>query len=169
MRNLFIKNEKQQEWLSNLAKLEENFKSKSAEIDELSIFPKENVEDLVKLGYTSTTLPKEYGGEGLSVYDMVLLQETLASYDANTALSVGWSLGVVGDLFEKKLWTKEKLDFFAKEILNGALINRSVSEAQTGSPTRGGRPGTTAVKDGVLGYLTDEKFSPQLLPYSLIF
>lgn len=148
MKSLFVKNEKQQKWLNNLTALEKKFKSKSAEIDELSIFPKENVEDLVKQGYTSITLPEEFGGGGLSVYDTVLLQETLASFDANTALSVGWSLGVVGDLFEKRHWTQEKLDFFAKEILNGALVNRSVSEAQTGSPTRGGRPGTTAVKNG---------------------
>ena len=147
MNNLYIKTEKQQEWINRLYELEEKFKSKSAEIDEQSIFPKENVEDLIKLGYANLTLPKSYGGYGFSVYDMVLLQETLASFDANTALSVGWSLGVVGELYENKLWTKEKLDFFAAEVLNGALVNRSVSEAQTGSPTRGGRPGTTAVKN----------------------
>ena len=88
----------------------------------------------MKLGYTSITLPKEYGGEGLSAYDMVLFQETLASYDANTALSVGWNLGVVGDLFEKKFWTK-KIRLLCKRSANGALVNRSVSEAQTGSPT----------------------------------
>jgi hypothetical protein len=34
---------------------------------------------------------------------------------------------------------------FAKEIVNDhALVNRAVSEAITGSPTRGGRPGTNA-------------------------
>ncbi|PZX03971.1 alkylation response protein AidB-like acyl-CoA dehydrogenase [Psychrobacillus insolitus] len=148
MKKLFIKNETQQNWLDRLFELKEKFTSKSAEIDELSIFPKENIQDLVSLGYSSVTLPKEYNGEGLTVYDMVLLQETIASYDANTALSIGWSLGVVGDLFENKLWTQDKLNFFAKEILNGALVNRSVSETQTGSPTRGGRPGTAAVKDG---------------------
>lgn len=148
MNNLYIKTEKQQLWIKRLYELEDKFKSKSAEIDEQSIFPKENVEDLIKLGYASLTLPESYGGNGFSVYDMVLLQETLASFDANTALSVGWSLGVVGELFENKLWTKEKLDFFAAEVLNGALVNRSVSEAQTGSPTRGGRPGTTAIKNG---------------------
>ena len=148
MKKLFIKNETQQNWLDRLFELKEKFTSKSAEIDELSIFPKENIQDLVSLGYSSVTLPKEYNGEGLTVYDMVLLQETIASYDANTALSIGWSLGVVGDLFENKLWTQEKLNFFAKEILNGALVNRSVSETQTGSPTRGGRPGTAASKRG---------------------
>lgn len=148
MNNLYIKTEKQQYWINQLYELEEKFKSKSAEIDEQSIFPKENVADLINIGYASLTLPESYGGNGFSVYDMVLLQETLASFDANTALSVGWSLGVVGELFENKLWKKEKLDFFAAEVLNGALINRSVSEAQTGSPTRGGRPGTKAIRKG---------------------
>ncbi|KQL35107.1 acyl-CoA dehydrogenase family protein [Psychrobacillus sp. FJAT-21963] len=148
MSNIFIKTEKQKKWLDQLHQFEEKFKSKSAEIDELSIFPLENVKDLVGIGYASLTLPLELGGEGFSVYDMVLLQETLASYDANTALSMGWSLGVVGELYEKSLWKKDKLDFFANEVINGALINRSASETQTGSPTRGGRPGTTAVKNG---------------------
>lgn len=148
MSNIFIKTENQKKWLDQLHQFEEKFKSKSAEIDELSIFPLENVKDLVGIGYASLTLPLELGGEGFSVYDMVLLQETLASYDANTALSMGWSLGVVGELYEKSLWKKDKLDFFANEVINGALINRSASEAQTGSPTRGGRPGTTAVKNG---------------------
>lgn len=146
--NLFIITEKQKKWLGKLQQFEEKFKSRSAEIDELSVFPIENMKNLVGLGYASLTLPSELGGEGFSVYDMVLMQETLASYDANTALSIGWSLGVVGEVFENKLWTDEKLDFLANEVLNGALVNRSVSEAQTGSPTRGGRPGTTAIKKG---------------------
>ncbi|SDN46628.1 Acyl-CoA dehydrogenase [Psychrobacillus sp. OK028] len=157
MSNLYIKTEKQRQWINRLYELEHKFKSKSAEIDEQSVFPHENVEDLIKLGYASLTLPESYGGNGFSVYDMVLLQETLASFDANTALSVGWSLGVVGELYENKLWTKEKLDFFAAEVLNGALINRSVSEAQTGSPTRGGRPGTTAIKNGDTWVLNGRK------------
>ncbi|OAK74020.1 acyl-CoA dehydrogenase family protein [Lederbergia galactosidilytica] len=144
--DLFIRSEQQQSWLNKLQEKEDKFKNLSAQIDEQGIFPKENIEDLVHLGYTKITLPKEFGGEGLNVYDMVLFQETLASYDSNTALSIGWHLGTVGEIYEKKAWTPENLDFLAKEILNGAVVNRSVSEAQTGSPTRGGRPGTNAVK-----------------------
>ncbi len=144
--NLFIKTERQREWLQRLYEKESKFKNLATQIDELPLFPLENIQELVQIGYTSSTLPVAYGGEGLSVYDMVLLQETLASFDANTALSIGWNLGVVGELFEKKLWTDANLDSFAKEVLNGSLVNRSVSEAQTGSPTRGGRPGTTAIK-----------------------
>jgi alkylation response protein AidB-like acyl-CoA dehydrogenase len=144
--NLFVKTDSQRKWLDQLHKKEITFKERAAKTDELAIFPKENIEDLVQIGYSSITLPNEYGGAGLKVYDMILFQETLARFDANTALSIGWNLGVVGDIFETKLWTDENSTFFAKEILSGALVNRAVSEAQTGSPTRGGRPGTSAVK-----------------------
>ena len=157
MINLFVKTESQRKWLQQLRNKETKFKESSTQIDELAIFPKESVQDLVDIGYTSITLPTAYGGEGLGVYDMILFQETLASFDENTALSIGWNLGVVGDIFEKKLWDQKNLDSFAKEVLNGALTNRSASEAQTGSPSRGGRPGTTAVKKEGNWVLTGRK------------
>ncbi|VEF49231.1 acyl-CoA dehydrogenase [Bacillus freudenreichii] len=146
MKDLFIKNDVQKQWLEKLYKKEAKFKSRSAETDEQAKFPMENIQELVRMGYTSLTLPREYGGEGLRVYDMVLFQETIASFDAATGLSIGWHMGTTGELYEKKLWSEDRLNFFAKEVLDGALVNRAVSEAQTGSPTRGGRPGTTAVK-----------------------
>ncbi|MFJ7974252.1 acyl-CoA dehydrogenase family protein [Peribacillus sp. JNUCC 23] len=171
MINLFIKTDFQNKWLQKLHDKAATFKSKSAQIDELAMFPKENIQDLVNMGYTSLTLPKAYGGEGITVYDMILFQETLASFDATTGLSIGWNLGAVGELFEKKLWNDENLSFFAGEVQNGALVNRSVSEAQTGSPTRGGRPGTTAVKkDGswvITGRKTFTTMSP-VLTYFLV-
>jgi len=166
---LFVKTENQKTWLQKLREKEEKFKSKSAEIDELAIFPEENIQELVEMGYSAITLPAAYGGEGLKVYDMVLLQETLASFDGATALSIGWNLGVIGELFETKLWDQEKLDFFAKEILNGALVNRAVSEAQTGSPTRGGRPGTTAVKKNGAWVLTGRKTFTTMSPVLTYF
>ncbi len=146
MLNLFVKTELQRQWVEKLREEGDKFKNNSAKIDQESIFPIENIQDLVDLGYLSITLPQKYGGAGLKTYDMVLVQEILASYDANTALSIGWHLGTIGEIFEKKQWNDTDLDFLAKEIRNGAIVNRSVSEAQTGSPTRGGRPGTKAVK-----------------------
>lgn len=146
MINLFVKTEPQKKWMQKLYEKETKFKNTSVQTDEFSIFPKDNIQDLIDMGYSSITLPKAYGGEGLGVYEMVLLQETLASFDENTALSIGWNFGVVGDIFEQRLWKEKDLESFSKEVLNGALTNRSVSEAQTGSPARGGRPGTNAVK-----------------------
>lgn len=157
MIDLFVKTEVQKSWLEKLREKGAAFPQSSERIDEDALFPMDNIQTLVDMGYTSVALPTAYGGAGLQVYEMVLFQETLARFDANTALSIGWNFGVIGELFEKKLWTDENLDFFAKEVLNGALVNRSASEAQTGSPTRGGRPGTTAVKKGDSWVLTGRK------------
>jgi alkylation response protein AidB-like acyl-CoA dehydrogenase len=167
--NLFVKTERQKHWLKQLNEKEVKFKSISAQTDEQAIFPVENIQELIEMGYTSSTLPAKYGGGGLNVYDMVLLQETLASFDGNTALSIGWNLGVVGELFEKKLWTDNNLTYFANEVLNGALVNRSVSEAQTGSPTRGGRPGTNAVKKGDSWELSGRKIFTTASPVLTYF
>ncbi|MED3623801.1 acyl-CoA dehydrogenase family protein [Neobacillus thermocopriae] len=164
--NLFVKSEKQKLWLERLLKKEQKFKENSADIDERAIFPKENIQDLVEMKYSSVTIPVAYGGEGFQVYDMVLMQETLARFDGSTALSMGWNLSVIGEIFERKIWSEEKLNFLAKEVLQGALINRAATEVQTGSPTRGGRPGTTAVKkDGgwvLTGRKTFTTMSPML-------
>ena len=77
-----------------------------------------------------------------TIEDMVILQSYLGAIDGATALSIGWHLSVVGQLYEQHMWDQRMLDAFAKEVVNGALVNRAVSEAETGSPTRGGRPGT---------------------------
>jgi alkylation response protein AidB-like acyl-CoA dehydrogenase len=167
--NLFVKTANQRKWIDRLKKNETEFHKRGIIADDLAIFPEENIHDLVKMGYSSITLPKAYGGEGLKVYDMVLFQETLASIDPSTALSIGWSLGVTGEIFEKKLWSQENLQFFATEILNGALVNRAVSEAQTGSPTRGGRPGTCAVKNNGAWILNGRKIFTTMSPVLTYF
>ena len=51
-------------------------------------------------------------------------------------------MSVVGQIDEQKLWSQDMLEQFVAEINNGALANRAVSEAEMGSPTRGGRPDT---------------------------
>lgn len=145
MKELFIKTERQRYWLEQLTSIAEPIKSEAVEVDEQSRFPFEAYKLLLQIGYPKLTLPKQYGGEGLSVYDMILVQETLASYDENASLSLGWTLGVVGEIYDKKLWAEDLLQKFAQKVQQGAIINRAVSELATGSPTRGGRPGTNAV------------------------
>ncbi|MEK4228308.1 acyl-CoA dehydrogenase family protein [Solibacillus sp. FSL H8-0538] len=147
-KQLFIQTEEQQRWLDKLATLEERFKSRAQEIDEQSIFPTENYKELREIGYTKITLPKEFGGEGFSVYDAVLVHETLSSYCGSTGLSAAWTIQNVGELFENRYWPEEKLIEFSEAVKNGATINRAVSEFAMGSPVRGGRPATSAKREG---------------------
>lgn len=164
MLQLFTKTERQRNWLQKLNELESFFTSKAAENDQLARFPMENINKLVEIGFTSLTLPKAYGGEGINVYDLVLFQETLARFDGATALSIGWHMSQLAEIYDKKLWHEQQLDSFSTEIINGALMNRTASEKLTGSPTRGGRPGTTAVKEGNLWVISGRKSYATMSP-----
>ena len=48
------------------------------QLSELGSFPYENINDLKDIGYTKLTLPKEFGGSAISLYDFVLFQEKIA-------------------------------------------------------------------------------------------
>ncbi|MDQ7142205.1 acyl-CoA dehydrogenase family protein [Mammaliicoccus lentus] len=143
-RDLFIKTEFQQKWINKIENHKEALQKHAEENDLHSKFPYENINWLIKEGYTKTVLPKSYGGEGATPEDVIILQETLGKIDGATALSIGWHMGVVGQIYSENLWDKEIMDEFSEEVLNGAIVNRAVSEADTGSPTRGARPSTNA-------------------------
>ena len=114
----------------------------------MGFFPTENYKALREIGYTKITLPKEYGGEGFNVYDAILVHETLSSYCGSTGLAMAWTIQNVGELFESRSWPQQKLDELAAAVADGATINRAVSEFAMGSPVRGGRPATSAKRDG---------------------
>lgn len=161
----FIKTEKQEQLYKMASELADRFHERAAKYDETGEFPILNIEDLKKSGYTCLSVPKEYGGEeGLTLYDLVLLQEILAVGDGSTALSIGWHLGATMDLFEKQRWKEEKLSIYAKKVLEGALYNRAATEPQTGSPTRGGKPQTTAKKEGNKWILSGRKSFTTMVP-----
>ncbi|MFC4322174.1 acyl-CoA dehydrogenase family protein [Litchfieldia salsa] len=162
----FIKNENQKELYSKISILADRFSERAAKNDEEGRFPFENIEDLKKIGYTSLTVPKRFGGEGISLYEFLLYQERIAQGDGSTALSIGWHLGVMMDIEEKKEWQDDRIATMAANVLNGSLMNRAATEPQTGSPTRGGKPKTSARKVGdhwvVNGRKTFTTMSPAL-------
>lgn len=161
---LFITTDFQRRWVNELTEAGPFFSGFSERSDELSKFPQENIEKLIKMGYTTLTLPKEFGGGGITVTDMVLFQETIARFDSATALAIGWHQGVIGELYENRKWTEEQLAQFSEAVQQGALVNRSVTEAQTGSPTRGGRPQTTAVRTESGWMISGEKTFTTMAP-----
>ncbi|WP_445487158.1 acyl-CoA dehydrogenase family protein [Niallia sp. 03133] len=131
--------------LEALASLSERFKERAAEIDEKGLFVYENIAELQESGYTALTIPKKYGGQEISLYELVRFQEVIAQGDGATALSIGWHMGTARYM-EERSWKEEILIELYKKLQEGALINAAASEPQTGSPTRGGKPQTNAEK-----------------------
>lgn len=126
-----------------------SFKETAREHDENLTFPVENIKALRRIGFMKFSIPAEYGGDGISLEELLRHQETIATYDGSTALSIGWHMGIIMDLGEKKSWGEDVYRRVADDtIQNGALINNLATEPATGSPTRGGKPETSAYKDG---------------------
>lgn len=67
------------------------------------------------------TIPKEYGGKEISLYELVRLQEKLAEGDGSTALSIGWHMGIMKNLAEKRLWEQSLFKAVCEDVKKGAL------------------------------------------------
>jgi alkylation response protein AidB-like acyl-CoA dehydrogenase len=126
--------------------LSKQFLLRAPQVDIEGSFPYANIQDLKNTGYTALTVPSRHGGEDISLYELIRLQETIAQGDGATALSIGWHMGIIMNLNEKSSWDESIFKYLCKQVKNGALINSAQSEPKTGSPTRGGRPETTAEK-----------------------
>ncbi|MRH44678.1 acyl-CoA dehydrogenase [Aquibacillus halophilus] len=145
----FIKSDRQRKLYEMSARLATRVEKRIPEMEKNASFSLSNLKDLKSEGYVTLPLPEKYGGQAISLYEFLLLQERLAVGDGSTALSIGWHMGVIMELSEQKLWTQEKFEMIASEIgEKGKVINRAASEPATGSPTRGGIPETRAVRDG---------------------
>lgn len=126
----------------------ETFASRADENDKTGRFPYENFEELKSIGYPALTLPEQYGGAAISLTEMLKYQELISRADGSTGLSVGWHMGIMKDMGEYGTWSEEKYAQVARDTsATGALLNNAATEPATGSPTRGGRPETTAVKN----------------------
>ena len=146
--HMFLTNDKQAHWLEKLQTVREVIMNNAQQNDEQALFPYENIEQLKAIGYPKLTLPESYGGEGFNIYDAIFAQETLASFDGSTALIVAWSLLFVGDTFEQKPYSEQTMQNIARATKDNALFNKAISEFAMGSPARGGKPATTAVRQG---------------------
>jgi alkylation response protein AidB-like acyl-CoA dehydrogenase len=168
----FIKNEQQESLLKMAGKLADQFAERADEVDKEGIFPFENFNDLKEENYVSLTVPKEYGGQGINLYEFLMLQERIAQGDASTALSIGWHLGSIIELAESRSWEEKTFQKLCTQIVESkALVNRAATEPATGSPTRGGMPETKAEKVGEKWVINGRKSFTSMavaLRYSLV-
>ncbi|MDJ1089295.1 acyl-CoA dehydrogenase family protein [Macrococcoides caseolyticum] len=145
---LFLESSIELKWQERFISNKEWIEKTAAEADKKGVLNNQLIDWLIKHEYHMLTLPVEHGGSGCNIKELIIIQSLLAFYDESTALSIGWHLGVVGEVFELKLWPEEMRLQFAHDIRNGAITNRIVSESEMGSPTRGVRPSTQAVRAG---------------------
>ncbi len=146
--------------------------TKVLENDKNLSFPFENFQKLIDINYQSLSLKKADGGLDINLTEFLKYQEKIATVDASTALGIGWHMGVLGRIHDNPNWNKEVYREVIEAIKSkGALINNVASERATGSPTRGGKPETTAqrTKDGWLinGRKTYTSLAP-ILSYAIV-
>lgn len=137
----------QQKKLVSLAgELADTFARRTTDYDWEGRFPLENYADLRASGYLTLTVPRDFGGYGASVLDVVLAQARLAQGCASTALAVSMHLiNVARCSYSTLSGPNELFAQICRDVLQeGAMINSAASEPATGSPSRGGRPTTTA-------------------------
>lgn len=132
--------------LQTIRTLAEQFAARAARHDEEASFPHENVADLRTAGYVQWTVPRQFGGAEIPLYEMLLCQEQLGRGDGSTALAIGWHVGMMLNLRVTGAFPADVFAEVCRSVVErGALINSCASEPATGSPSRGGRPQTTAV------------------------
>lgn len=165
IRDLFVRTPRQERFLGLAAQLADLFAQEAAEHDRNNTFPFANFNALRNTGYHTLTVPSELGGGGASLTETLLAQERLARGDGSAALAIGWHLSLIGKLAETRSWPAATFERICREVVQrGALINSAASERETGSPSRGGRPFTTARRTASGWLLTGRKAFTSLAP-----
>lgn len=161
----FIRNDKERGRVKIAEELAARFAERAGRHDREGSFPFENFEELKEAGYLKLTVPTEFGGDGISLYELVMLQERLAYGDGATALAVGWHLGQVFHFGVSGKWQRSLFAELCESVVrDGKMINTFASEAATGSPSRGGRPETIAERADGGWRLTGRKTFSTLSP-----
>lgn len=163
----FVENSAELARLQITRELSSRFAQRAAVHDEAASFPHENIADLRAAGYVHWTTEQKYGGLEISLREMLLHQEQLARGDGSTALAIGWHLGMVLNLRSTRAYPPDIFAELSESVVQrGALLNSCATEPATGSPSRGGRPQTTAspVENGfrIRGRKTFSTLSPAL-------
>jgi alkylation response protein AidB-like acyl-CoA dehydrogenase len=136
----------QRQFIAIARSLADTFAQRAATYDRSGAFPYENFADLRAAGLAALIVPVEYGGWGATLLDSVMVIETLARGDGSTALSFTMHVQTLGDAAETGAWPQPLFERVCRAAIErGALINSLATEPELGSPSRGGRPKTTAM------------------------
>jgi alkylation response protein AidB-like acyl-CoA dehydrogenase len=138
---------REQRFATLSSSLADELAASAVEHDRTGTFPLAHYQRLHETGYLRLAIPRDHGGEGANVFEMVLAQERLAQGDAATAVGVAMLLNVIGRLGEEPAWPEPVFAQVCRAIASeGGLVNSVVTEPDLGSISRGGVPATTATR-----------------------
>ena len=137
--------DRQTHYVEIARKLVPGFAAGAAEHDRSGTFPYENYAAIRAAGLPAMVVPEEYGGWGANLLESVMLVEELAIGDGSTALSFTMHLQTLGAVAESRNWPEALFEMVCRDaVTRGALVNSCATEPELGSPSRGGKPKTTA-------------------------
>jgi 3-sulfinopropanoyl-CoA desulfinase len=149
------------------------FATRAADIDRSEEYPWDNVRLLKKAGFFGMTIPKEYGGQGLSYFDAVLVIEQIAQACGVTArIIVEANMGAVGAIMEYGSPAQKRLA--ADLVLAGDKPATRITEKEAGSAasdmtTRADRRGDRFVINGGKHWITGGGVSRLHLVFARVF
>lgn len=163
--NQTIRNERDAKLIEYADRVAKQISLTAGKYDKTGEFPLEHFEILKKEGYFKLTIPKEYGGEELSLYEILLVQERLAKASGSTALAVGWHLMTFFSISNFRPWKEEIFAQICKEaVQEGSLLNVYATKRDTGNILRGINPSTIAKKTENGYIITGRKAFATLAP-----
>lgn len=165
VRDVFIRNDKDEQLAKYSNRIADIVRLTASKYDESGEFPFEHFELLEKEGYFKLTIPKEYGGDELSLYEILLVQERLAKGSGSTALAVGWNLMTFFNLRYSRPWKEEIFGRLCTDaVKRGLLLNVFSTEREAGNIVRGGKLSTIATKTKEGYVITGRKSFATLSP-----
>ncbi|MGH8010596.1 MAG: acyl-CoA dehydrogenase family protein, partial [Candidatus Binatia bacterium] len=121
----------EQEIVALIARLaRERFALRAARYDAENIFPAENYADLRAHGLMALTVPKEYGGKGLSSPAYCLAMREMAKGDGSTALTFNMHATIM-TIIAHLGTPAQKARYFGEVVTRGAIFASIGSEPAT--------------------------------------
>lgn len=127
-------------------KLAAEVATRADEADKAAKLPAEDVQALKESGYLAMSIPREYGGLGLTLRECVEAQLELAKGSASTAMVAGMQIHLFGNVSENRPWPESMFERLCREAVKGGLFNTAASEPALGSPSRGAYFESNAVR-----------------------
>ena len=148
-------------------------KDRAAEVDRTEEYPWDNVALLKDAGFMGMTIPKEYGGQGRSFLDAVLVIEEMAKHCGVTGrIVVEANMGAISAVM--KYGSEEQKKFCAEYVLAGDKPAICITEPGAGSAasemtTRAEKKGDTYIINGKKHWITGGGVSKLHLIFARVF